>query len=82
MIHAHHSINFGSIQAIDWHLRNLWEGGYKCIKPMPMLRHRKLHREKGKPVLFYTRSNYSVLRVSRTCEIFIPIERKNHGNEN
>jgi hypothetical protein len=29
---------------LDWHLRNLWDGGWTTIKEIPQEEHREIHR--------------------------------------
>ncbi len=60
-VHGHHTISFESMEKIEWHLANLWDGGYKTVIDMPKHKHIKLHAKRnrkkkaktlGKPIYF------------------------------
>jgi len=40
-IEKHHTIGFDTIEAIDWHVRHLFDDGWKVIQDMPEKKHRK-----------------------------------------
>jgi hypothetical protein len=47
--HEHHTLPVAeSIEHIDWHLRNLWEGGWKTIKTVSKAEHYKSHKNISK----------------------------------
>lgn len=42
--HAHHTLPVGkSVVHIDWHLRNLWDEGYKTVKEVTKGEHLESH---------------------------------------
>jgi ABC-type nickel/cobalt efflux system permease component RcnA len=45
-IHKHHTIGFENIESIDWHLRNLWDGGWQVIIELTPAKHKKHHKKK------------------------------------
>jgi hypothetical protein len=46
--HKHHTLPVGaSIQTIDWHLRNLWNEGYKTIIMLTPREHVEHHKKYG-----------------------------------
>lgn len=45
-IEWHHTIPVAA--NVDWHLRNLWDGGWTCVKPMKVEDHIKYHATRSK----------------------------------
>lgn len=43
---AHHAVGFASIEEIDWHLRNLWDGGFMTLLEVPKEQHHEHHARK------------------------------------
>ena len=53
-IESHHTIGFDDITLIDWHLRNLFDDGFKTIIDMPKKKHRK-HTAKANSLRYWKR---------------------------
>lgn len=47
-LHKHHTIGFDSLEKVNWHLANLWDGGYHTIIELTPKQHRKHHSDKAK----------------------------------
>ena len=47
-VHKHHTIPFDSVYLIDWHLRNLWSGGFETLIDMTAKQHIRHHKRKNK----------------------------------
>lgn len=47
-VHKHHTVGFSETDLIDWHLRNLWAGGWTTIREMSKTAHIQHHRRKRK----------------------------------
>lgn len=45
-LHKHHTIGFDRLDKIEWHLNNLWNGGYNTIREMKPREHIKHHSKK------------------------------------
>lgn len=49
-IEKHHTIPVGmSIEHIDWHLRHLWDDGWKTIREVSVKEHKEIHHESKRP---------------------------------
>lgn len=46
-MHKHHTIGFATIEAIDWHLRNLFADGWQTQVELTPKAHRALHSAKA-----------------------------------
>ena len=39
----HHVIPLHNVECVDWHLRNLWDGGWETIEEVTVIEHKVRH---------------------------------------